>query len=89
MAKEMTDEEFREKLTPEEYAVLREGETEAPFTGEYVDMFKEGIIDPLKVVKATLTNAASIASLILTTEAVVAELPSEKEEKSPRMPEDY
>lgn len=58
-------------------------------TGEYVDMFKEGIIDPLKVVKATLTNAASIASLILTTEAVVAELPSEKEEKSPRMPEDY
>lgn len=58
-------------------------------TGEYVDMFKEGIIDPLKVVKATLTNAASIASLILTTEAVVTELPSEKEEKSPRMPEDY
>ncbi|MBI4117149.1 MAG: chaperonin GroEL [Parcubacteria group bacterium] len=58
-------------------------------TGEYVDMFKEGIIDPLKVVKATLVNAASIASLILTTEAVVAELPSEKEEKSPRMPEDY
>ena len=58
-------------------------------TGEYVDMFKEGIIDPLKVVKATLVNAASIASLILTTEAVVAEWPSEKEEKSPRMPEDY
>ncbi|TSC91256.1 MAG: chaperonin GroEL [Parcubacteria group bacterium Gr01-1014_2] len=58
-------------------------------TGEYVDMFKEGIIDPLKVVKATLVNAASIASLILTTEAVIAELPSEKEEKSPRMPEDY
>ena len=58
-------------------------------TGEYVDMFKEGIIDPLKVVKATLVNAASIASLILTTEAVVAEYPAEKEEKSPRMPEDY
>ncbi len=58
-------------------------------TGEYADMFKEGIIDPLKVVKATLVNAASIASLILTTEAVVVDLPSEKEEKSPRMPEDY
>ena len=57
-------------------------------TGEYVDMFKEGIIDPLKVVKATLVNAASIASLILTTEAVVAELPEEKE-KGPKMPEDY
>lgn len=58
-------------------------------TGEYADMFKEGIIDPLKVVKATLSNAASIASLILTTEAVVVDLPAEKEEKSPRMPEDY
>ncbi|MEK7579924.1 MAG: chaperonin GroEL [Patescibacteria group bacterium] len=58
-------------------------------TGEYVDMFKEGIIDPLKVVKATLTNAASIASLILTTEVVVADIPTEKEEKAPRMPEDY
>ncbi len=57
-------------------------------TGEYVDMFKEGIIDPLKVVKATLTNAASIASLILTTEAVVTDWPEEKE-KGPRMPEDY
>ena len=57
-------------------------------TGEYVDMFKEGIIDPLKVVKATLVNAASIASLILTTEAVVADYPEEKE-KGPKMPEDY
>ncbi|MEK7203467.1 MAG: chaperonin GroEL [Patescibacteria group bacterium] len=57
-------------------------------TGEYVDMFKAGIIDPLKVVKAELTNAASIASLILTTEAVVADIPEEKE-KGPKMPEDY
>ncbi|MEK7659055.1 MAG: chaperonin GroEL [Patescibacteria group bacterium] len=57
-------------------------------TGEYVDMFKEGIIDPLKVVRATLSNAASIASLILTTEAVVADYPEEKE-KGPKMPEDY
>ena len=57
-------------------------------TSEYVDMFKEGIIDPLKVVKATLVNAASIASLILTTEAVVADIPEEKE-KGPKMPEDY
>ena len=56
--------------------------------GEYVDMFKAGIIDPLKVVKAELTNAASIASLILTTEAVVADIPEEKE-KGPKMPEDY
>jgi len=46
-------------------------------TGEYVDMFKEGIIDPLKVVKATLTNAASVASLVLTTEAVITDIPEE------------
>jgi len=48
-------------------------------TGEYVDMFKSGIIDPLKVVKTALINAASVASLILTTEAVVTDLPEEKE----------
>lgn len=47
-------------------------------TGEYVDMFKEGIIDPLKVVKAALTNAASVASLVLTTEAVITDIPEEK-----------
>ena len=47
-------------------------------TGEYVDMFKEGIIDPLKVVKATLVNAVSVASLILTTEAIITDIPEEK-----------
>jgi chaperonin GroEL len=47
-------------------------------SGEYVDMFKSGIIDPLKVVKTALTNAVSVASLILTTEAVVTEIPEEK-----------
>ena len=47
-------------------------------TGEYVDMFKEGIIDQLKVVKATLVNAASVASLILTTEAIITDIPEEK-----------
>ncbi len=57
-------------------------------TGEYIDMFKEGIIDPLKVVKATLVNSASIASLILTTEAIVTDIPEEKE-KMPKMPEEY
>ena len=43
--------------------------------GEYIDMVKEGIIDPAKVTRSALQNAASIASLILTTEAVVAEVP--------------
>jgi chaperonin GroEL len=44
-------------------------------TGEYVDMLKEGINDPVKVTRSALQNAASIAGLFLTTEAVVAEKP--------------
>src|ERR1700716_474944 len=44
-------------------------------TGEYVDMMKKGIIDPTKVVRAALQNAASIAALLITTEAMVAEVP--------------
>jgi chaperonin GroEL len=44
-------------------------------TGEYVDMMKKGIIDPTKVVRAALQNAASIAGLLITTEAMVAEVP--------------
>jgi chaperonin GroEL len=53
-------------------------------TGEYVDMFKAGIIDPTKVTRSALQNAASIAALFLTTEAVVAEKP--EKEKAPAMP---
>jgi len=53
-------------------------------TGEYVDMFKAGIIDPAKVVRSALQNAASIAGLFLTTEAVVADKP--EKEKAPAMP---
>ena len=44
-------------------------------TGEYVDMVKAGIIDPAKVTRSALQNAASIAALFLTTEAVVADKP--------------
>jgi chaperonin GroEL len=47
-------------------------------TGEYVDMIKSGIIDPVKVVKTALANAASVASMILTAEAIVAEKPEKK-----------
>ena len=48
-------------------------------TGEYVDMVEAGIVDPAKVTRSALQNAASIGSLILTTEAVVAEKPEKKE----------
>ncbi|MFS1664612.1 chaperonin GroEL [Streptococcus sp. zg-JUN1979] len=51
--------------------------------GEWVDMVKEGIIDPVKVTRSALQNAASVASLILTTEAVVADQP---EPAAPAMP---
>jgi chaperonin GroEL len=49
--------------------------------GEYVDMMKAGILDPTKVVKAALTNAASIAGLMLTTEALVTNYDSKDENK--------
>lgn len=49
-------------------------------TGEYVDMFEAGIIDPFKVGRVALTNATSISSLLLTTEAAIYELPEEKSE---------
>jgi len=47
-------------------------------TGEYTDMIKAGILDPTKVVRTALQNAASIAGLMITTEAMVAELPKEE-----------
>ena len=46
-------------------------------TGEYVDMMKEGIIDPVKVTRLALVNAASVATMLITTEAVVADIPEE------------
>ncbi len=49
--------------------------------GEYVDMLKAGIIDPVKVVRVALTNAASIAGLLLTTEALVTNLDKEDAKK--------
>ena len=51
-------------------------------TGEYIDLVKAGIIDPAKVTRAALQNAASIAALVLTTECLVADKP----EKNPPMP---
>jgi chaperonin GroEL len=54
-------------------------------SGDYVDMIKAGIIDPTKVTRTALQNAASIASLLLTTECMVTEIP-EKKEAAPAMP---
>ena len=53
-------------------------------TEEYGDMFKFGVIDPAKVVRTALQDAASVAGLLVTTEAMIAEKP--KEEKEPPMP---
>jgi chaperonin GroEL len=53
-------------------------------TGEYVDMVKTGIIDPTKVVRTAIQDAASVAGLLITTEAMIAEAP--KRESAPAMP---
>jgi chaperonin GroEL len=54
-------------------------------TGEYTDMIKDGIIDPVKVVRSALENASSIAAMILTTEALITDAP-EKEKPMPMPP---
>ena len=53
---------------------------------EYVDMIEAGIIDPTKVERVALQNAASVASLLLTTEALITDLPEEKPAAAPAMP---
>lgn len=55
-------------------------------TGEYVDMIAAGIVDPAKVTRSALQNAASIASMLLTTECLVAEKPEEKPATPPAPP---
>ncbi len=52
-------------------------------TGQYVDMIKAGIVDPLRVTRSALQNAASIAGMILTTESVLAEIEQEKAPAAP------
>src|SRR5205814_2726709 len=55
-------------------------------SNEYVDMLEAGIIDPTKVERVALQNAASIASLLLTTEALITDLPEDKPAAAPSMP---
>jgi chaperonin GroEL len=69
-------EEVRKRKGNEGYDVAK---------GEYVDLVKAGIVDPTKVTRSALQNAASIAGLLLTTEALITEIP-EKEKSGPPMP---
>jgi len=67
-------------------AKVRDMKTDEGFnalTDEYENLVEAGVIDPTKVVRSALQNASSIASLLLTTEALVSEIPEEKEEKAP------
>jgi chaperonin GroEL len=58
-------------------------------TGTYEDLMKAGIVDPTKVTRFALQNAASVAGLLMTTEAMVAEMPKKEKPSAPAMsPED-
>jgi chaperonin GroEL len=61
----------------------KEGEGFNAATGEFEDLIKSGVIDPKKVTRIALQNAASVASLLLTTEAAIAEKPEEKKDTPP------
>jgi len=60
-------------------------------TLEFGSMYKQGIVDPAKVVRSALENASSVATMILTTEALVTDIPEKKENQAvtPSMPEEY
>ncbi|MFW6115379.1 MAG: chaperonin GroEL [Thermodesulfobacteriota bacterium] len=57
-------------------------------TGEYEDLVKAGVIDPTKVTRFALQNAASVAGLLMTSEAMVAEKPEKRKQAAPQMPPD-
>ena len=58
-------------------------------TGEYQDLVQAGVIDPAKVVRTALQDAASVASLLITTEALVADKPKKAEAATPVPPMDF
>jgi chaperonin GroEL len=66
---------------------MKKGEGFNAATGEFVNMIKAGIIDPTKVTRSAVQNAASIAGLLLTTEALVTDIPEKKAAAAPPMPE--
>jgi len=54
---------------------------------DYLDMVEDGVIDPAKVTRGALENAASIAAMILTTEALITDIPEKEKAAPPQMPE--
>jgi chaperonin GroEL len=56
-------------------------------SGEFKDMYEAGIVDPVKVTRSAVENAASIAAMILTTEALITDIPEKRETPPPPMPE--
>jgi len=56
-------------------------------TGKYGDMIEAGVIDPVKVVRGALENAASIAAMILTTDVLVTDIPEKEKPAPPPMPD--
>lgn len=56
---------------------------------EFCDLIERGVVDPAKVVRLTLQNASSISSLLLNTEALVAEIPEKKDKNTPPLPPEY
>jgi chaperonin GroEL len=69
---------FEGSVVVQKVKTLKADEGFDAMTGEYGDMFKFGIVDPLKVTRSALENAASIGALMLTTETLVSEKPEEK-----------
>ena len=69
----------------EEVKKLPESEGFDALTNEYVDMFKAGIVDPAKVTRSVLENAVSVASMLLTTEAAVVDIPKPEASQMPPM----
>ena len=75
---------FQGDVVVEKVKSLKSGFGLQAVTGEYVDMIDAGIIDPVKVTRSALQNAGSIAAMVLTTEAIVADKPEKKEPAMPK-----
>lgn len=80
---------YEGSIVVEKVKGLKKGHGLNVITGEYGDMIKMGIVDPAKVTRSALQNAASIGALILTTEALVAEKPEKEDKAQGGIPSEY